>query len=257
MKFSATLQIQSPALELSMALVPWDSKVFDFPVAHIESIQVRDARHATAEFKQAWQWLDAQSAQIVSCRLKHEQFAESFLLESEGFRFIEMVLHPRIASLEHSSFGDHALSVCPAVQSDLPKMISIANSVFGCERFHVDPRVDSDRANLRYANWVESTLIHPKQRLFKVVNGGEIVALFVVETLESKRVYWHLTAVAAHLQGKGFGLRAWRAMLNYHQLQGVSTVETTISARNTRVLNLYARLGFHFLPPESTFHFVR
>jgi hypothetical protein len=33
-------------------------------------------------------------------------------------------------------------------------------------------------------------------------------------------------------------------------------VTTTISSRNTRVLNLYAKLGFRFMPPEITFHWL-
>lgn len=34
-------------------------------------------------------------------------------------------------------------------------------------------------------------------------------------------------------------------------------IETTISLHNTTVLNLYARLGFAFAPPQMTFHWLR
>ncbi|MBV5350282.1 GNAT family N-acetyltransferase, partial [bacterium] len=115
----------------------------------------------------------------------------------------------------------------------------------------------SDRASVRYGNWVVNSLDHPRQSLLKVVDGENIVALFIVEQLASGKVYWHLTAVAPQYQGKGLGWRAWRAMMHYHQLQGIGVIETTISARNIRVLNLYARLGARFLPPEMTFHFMR
>jgi RimJ/RimL family protein N-acetyltransferase len=44
-------------------------------------------------------------------------------------------------------------------------------------------------------------------------------------------------------------------MLN--KRQGARSIRTTISARNTAVMNLYARLGFRFSAPDMTFHWVR
>jgi hypothetical protein len=46
-------------------------------------------------------------------------------------------------------------------------------------------------------------------------------------------------------------------MLLRHKTDGISAVLTTISARNTRVMNLYAGLGFRFRPPMMTFHWIR
>ena len=83
------------------------------------------------------------------------------------------------------------------------------------------------------------------------------------DTLRSGRVimdgtcYWHLNAVATELQGKGYGRRAWSAMLQHAQANGARRVRTSIVARNHRVLNLYARLGFRFPPPLMTLHWVR
>ena len=249
--------LKTSALSLAMNLVRWDSEAFGFPVAQIEALQVNDAATAVSDFEKAWSWLDAGGVRLVSCRLHHERFAESFFLEGEGFRFIEMVLHPQVACLSRFGLEEPGLSVVPAAEGDLTVLTAIAEAAFGCERYHIDPRVDSDQANVRYGNWVKSCLSHPRQLLFKVIDGEQVVALFVVEFLESGKVYWHLTAVAPHLQGKGFGWRAWRAMMHYHQAQGTDSIATTISARNVRVLNLYARLGFRFLPPEMTFHYAR
>lgn len=257
MTLDAPLYLNTAALTLSAGVVSWDSAVFGFTVAQIDGLTVTDVAGAGNDFQTVWDWLDSRAARIVSCRLPHDHFSESFLLEKEGFRFIEMVLHPKISCLNHIELDSAGLIVIRATRSDLPVLSAIAESAFGSERFHVDPRVDSVRANMRYGNWVRSCLAHSRQTLLKVMHGEEIVALFVVEILESGIAYWHLTAVAPHMQGKGFGWRAWRAMMHYHQQQGVDAIQTTISARNSRVLNLYARLGFRFLPPETTFHWVR
>lgn len=257
MKSVTPFKLDTTALALSIGMVPWDSDVFGFPVAQVETIRVFDAVSAIADFQLAWEWLNRHGVRMVSCRLPHDKLEESFLLEREGFKFIEMVLHPQMESLRAFEFEDDELSVSPAEPSDLPVLIAIAESAFGSERFHVDPRVDTGRADARYGNWVSSCLAHPKQVLLKVMSGDEIVALFVVEILNLGTAYWHLTAVAPNMQGKGFGRRAWRAMMRHHKLQKVESIKTTISARNSRVLNLYARLGFRFGSPETTFHFMR
>lgn len=249
--------LDTTSLALSMCIVQWDSDVFGFPVAQIQSVRVKEHASAITDFQLAWAWLNEHKVRVVSCRLSHDRFAESFLLEHEGFRFVEMVLHPEIESLNRFELKNDGLVVSPAMQSDLQILTSIAETTFSSERYHVDPRIDSGRANARYGNWVRNCLEHPRQKLLKVMDGGDVVALFVVETLESGAAYWHLTAVAPSKQGRGFGRRAWTAMMRYHQLQGVKSINTTISVRNSRVLNLYARLGFRFGPPETTFHFVR
>lgn len=256
MNVTSALKTDGPSLFLSICLVPWDSDVFGFPVAQIDSLTIHDATKAKVEFQQVRRWLQEQKVRLVSCRLQHQKLAESFFLEDEGFRFVEMVLHPHTKQLNNLTVDESGLAVAPAVETDLPALTAIAETTFGSERFHVDPRVNLDLANLRYGNWVKSCLTHPQQVLLKVSNGHEIVALFIVESLASGIVYWHLTAVAAHLQGKGIGLMAWQAMMHYHHSEGAKGIQTTISARNTRVLNLYSRLGFRFLPPDMTFHYV-
>jgi RimJ/RimL family protein N-acetyltransferase len=43
-------------------------------------------------------------------------------------------------------------------------------------------------------------------------------------------------------------------MIDRHRDRGMTAVETTISAHNLPVMNLYARLGFRFSQAEMTLH---
>jgi RimJ/RimL family protein N-acetyltransferase len=79
----------------------------------------------------------------------------------------------------------------------------------------------------------------------------------VTENQPDGLCYWHLTAIAPAFQGRGYGKRVWREMLHFHQREGMKQIATTIAARNTPVLNLYASLGFRFQPPEITLHWLR
>jgi RimJ/RimL family protein N-acetyltransferase len=177
-------------------------------------------------------------------------------LEAHGFRFIEMVLHPRLAGLSALALPADDLKIIAADAADLPGLVAIAEHAFTHERYHVDPRLDPRLGDQRYGRWVSNSLGHEMQRLLKVLDGERLIALFVVEAISSQSVYWHLTAISPCWQGQGYGRRVWQAMLRRHQAEGCESVTTTISARNTPVLNLYAQLGFRFLPPEMTFHWI-
>ena len=95
------------------------------------------------------------------------------------------------------------------------------------------------------------------QELYVVCDASRRIAFFVTELLSDRTCYWHLNAVAPDAQGQGYGRRVWLAMMNQALEGGAQRVRTSIVARNHRVLNLYARLGFSFPPPSMTFHWVR
>ncbi|MGJ0507548.1 MAG: GNAT family N-acetyltransferase [Methylocystis sp.] len=242
---------------LEARLAPWDADAFGFPVAQITRIDVKASERAEKEYGAFQSWVSANDVRIVSCRLSHERLAASMFLEDRGFRFIEMVLHPQFEALQKRNLPDEALAVVPALDRDLPALQAIAEQAFRHERYHMDPRLDPRLADKRYGRWVRASFNHPTQQLLKIVDGQQIIGVFVVEMDRGSRVHWHLTAIAPDFQGKGYGRRTWLSMLRYHRDKGAIMITTTISARNVRVLNLYSRLSARFLPPEMTFHWVR
>lgn len=248
--------IDSPDLHLIWSEALWDSEIFGYPVLQISSINVLGPRAADAivQFEIA---RDVCGSKLVSCRLPHERLRESMLLEGIGFKFIEMIFRPELEGLQNcDGFNGHGLIIVRAESADIPAVMSIAGVAFGNERFHVDPRLPSKLGDQRYQNWARSALNHATQRLYVVLDGTSVIAFFVTEDLEGGTCYWHLNAVAPEVQGKGYGKRAWQAMLGQAQSGGAKRVQTSIVARNHRVLNLYARLGFKFSPPLMTFHWV-
>jgi RimJ/RimL family protein N-acetyltransferase len=252
---SAPETIDTSNLRLTWSEAPWDSAIFGCPVLQIGQMEVRGA-DADKDFTAFETARDGIGACLVSCRLPHDHLRESMLLEGHGFRFIEMVYHPELDDLASREYPDAGLSVSRATSQDLPETLAIADHVFSNERFHMDPRLGPHLGDQRYCNWVRSSIEHPSQRLFLLRDGGRPVAFFVTESRDDGTCYWHLNAVAREAQGQGYGRRAWYAMLRQAREQGAKRVQTCIVARNYRVLNLYARLGFFFPAPLMTFHWV-
>lgn len=248
--------IDTPNLLLTWSEAPWDSVIFGYPVLQISQMEVRGTG-ANQDFTAFEAARDGMGAGLVSCRLPHDRLRESMLLEGRGFRFIEMTYHPELDRMEEHAPPVGTLSVVSAGPEDLPEVLDIAGHAFRNERFHVDPRLDPSLGDLRYCNWVKSSLNHPSQRLLLVRDDSRLVAFFITEMLGDGTCYWHLNAVAPNAQGQGYGRRAWQAMLRQAREDGARRVQTCIVARNHRVLNLYAHLGFRFAPPLMTFHWVK
>jgi RimJ/RimL family protein N-acetyltransferase len=237
-------------------LVPWDSKVFQHRVAAISQFVLK-SKDAGVDLTQFKLWVATNKYKVVSCRLPHDKLWESICLEDNGFRFIEMVLHPVALGLHRFPPPTNRLLVKKTSQEDLPIIERIATTAFGFERYHVDPRIDSKLADVRYGQWALNSFWDDNQHLVKIITEDRaIVGFFLFEEKVDKSVHWNLTALDKVYQGCGLGYQTWLAMIDYHRSYGIDKISTTISARNYPVLNLYSKLSFKFEPPEMTFHWV-
>ena len=250
--------LDTRALRLIAREKPWDSEVYGRTVVSIENLDVLVPTDAARDFKGFRNWVDANMVGLVSCRLPHRNLIESMFLESQNFRFVEMVLHPCLTNLHQLQLPPEDLDVKVATPKDLDDLMEIAGNAFSSERFHLDPRIPLGVGDKRYAQWVHNCLNQSTQKLLKISERERTIGLFItLESAKHKTVDWLLTAISPPIQGLGYGKRTWRTMLSFYQTQGMQTISTTISVRNSRVLNLYSQLQFRFSDPEMTFHWVR
>lgn len=248
--------LDGASLRLDWHETPWDSALLGSPALNIATIAVLgpSAGREFAAFERA---RAACGSRFVACRLAADRQAESMLLESAGFRFIEMVCQPVLADLARAALPPYQpLEVALCTADDVAAVEAIAGTAFGHERFHTDPRLPPGIGDVRYRNWVRTSLVHPRQRIHVLREAGRPVAFFVTEALDDGTTYWHLNAVAPEAQGRGIGRRAWLTMIARAAEEGATRVRSSIVMRNLRVLNLYASLGFRFEAPSMTFHWV-
>jgi RimJ/RimL family protein N-acetyltransferase len=248
--------LDNDTILLKSEISKYDTDIFGFNVAFISDLEVKKNIYLQEEYNFYNSWLVNNSIKIVSCRLESSKLQESFFLEKNDFRFIETVLHPVLMDLHNFPYQNSGLDVLPANQNDIDEIKFIAENAFGFERYHTDPRFDNYLADKRYGVWVENSFKEDSsQVLLKVLNDKHaILAFFIVEQSDDNSIYWHLTAVNPKFQNMGLGYEIWSSVINYHKSLGSSSIHTTISARNFRVLNLYSKLNFRFKSPDNTFH---
>ena len=103
----------------------------------------------------------------------HDRLRESMLLEEVGFRFIEMVFQPEFGDLQSAGPRDAHRGWWSkrARPEDLEEIVEVAAGAFRNERFPRRPAAAIAVGDLRYQNWVRSSLEHPSQRLHAVREG--------------------------------------------------------------------------------------
>lgn len=249
-------KIETNELLLSWSNAPWDTVLFNAPVFQIDEILVKGKNpdNDMAAFISNCVDIDAK---LISARIHNSAIIESMLLEKYNFKFIEMVykpIHKDLPSIQ--GIDSHCLDVQIVSVSDVNDVVEIADNIFVNERFYIDPRINDDISNIRFKNWIKSSVHHENQRLYTVKDGKELIAFFIVEIINNK-CYWHLNAISNKNQGRGYGRRSWLAMIENAIQNGCDEVETCIVARNYKVLNLYASLGFKFQSPQMTFHWFQ
>lgn len=216
---------------------------------------VKRQAEAPGAFRVFRDWCLQRRVKLVSCRLGQEQLTECGLLEGEGFRFIELNYRPALASLDGFA-PDPDIDVREADLQDAVEISAFAGEIFTAGRLHADPQVGPVIGNRRYRAWAENAFRHPKQRVLKCCMAGRVVAFLVVEQPDRDSRFWSLVGLAPGLQGRGLGLRVWRAVLAFHRAEGVREVSTSISSHNSAAHNLYVVLGFRFPAPSITLHWT-
>jgi ribosomal protein S18 acetylase RimI-like enzyme len=249
--------LTGPGLSLRFSLAPWDTRALGYPVAQIDAIELSADGDPAPTLARFASWLDDHRVQLVSCRLDSLRLRESMLLEDVGFRFVGMVYSPVLSPLGSGGATDGEVVITAARGEDRAALERIASSVFTTGRHVLDWRLDRNAGHSRYRQWLDEALVDDRQDVLMATIGDETAGFFVVESRGEGGAYWHLTAVASEWQGQGVGKRIWRGMIARHRAAGVQRIETTISAHNTAVVNLYSGLGFRFTTPRATFHWLR
>jgi len=258
MEFSKNVQsIVSDGLEIDCFVVPWDSEIFGFPVAQIERVAIKKNGNHREAMRELQSWIAEERIRLACCRLPNTNLPESMLLEEYGFRFVEMVYRPTCFPIRLAYGHDDGLTIEEAGEDDLARVEAIAASAFTTGRFFLDARLEPAASHRRYATWVRNSLADSRQQVLVARAEGAIAAFFIVERRADQSAYWHLTAIAPEFQGRGLGRRVWSKMMARHKEEGLRRIETTVSAHNVPVINLYSRLGFRFSAPQMTFHWLR
>lgn len=238
----------------SIAVLPWDAEIFGFAVADYrpgDTSQLASRSGLLAERLATWS--RDRKVELVGCRVAAAETARAAVLESAGFRTVELQLRATLAPLRPEETIPPRITVRTADSSDRARILSIASSAFLLGRYHADPRFPRAAADLRYRIWMERALSEGEGTWVAVAGPPGSVRGFLHAEISGSAADIRLAAVDP--DGGGIaGPELFRGALHEFSRRGVRRVTARLSAANCPVLNVYASLGFRFDEPESVLH---
>ena len=262
MSFTLTFEsFPQPDGPLRYAYVPWDSELYGFPFYELRCEGIRPeviAQHLPSCLCH----LSAGCSCLVYSRIPSTAVASGRILTENGFYVVETLLEiylnpARLTPIVQKQSLERQLR--PARESDLPQIVAIATSAFSNDRLHLDPNLPRDKADQRYANWVEQGVRTGEPVwIYEDVANGQCLGFFHCRQTALKAIDLSLAAVVREYQGSGIGAEMYQAVLTKYKEQGYRLATTRISVSNLGVLNLYARLaGFLIRGAMVTLHWFQ
>tara|TARA_B000000475_G_scaffold105325_2_gene85517 strand:+ start:19900 stop:20652 length:753 start_codon:yes stop_codon:yes gene_type:complete len=222
------------------------SNTFQF---RMESLTAKDLSNKWKKFTN-----DNQDREIfVYSKIKTNEIEKSIFLESKNFKLIEtnIVFELKSGSLIEK-FNDKNVEIKFADGKHKNSVASLAKNNFKYSRFHQDPKINNNTADLIKYSWAENFFLeHRGDQMILGFVEGKVVA-FLQLIFSDDDIIIDLIAVDKKVRGRKLGCGLIQFAVNNIRHSSVK-VGTQIS--NTSSIRLYQKLGFKFSDSNYVFHF--
>lgn len=245
---AGTASFHSSGGSVDVRLTPWDQRALGMRTAEIVRLDASSNEAATALLAQAEQWCTEQGVRYLFGRFDAACAPAKSAVLAAGHAIVE-------CSLTLARNGFDGLPVVPArmrpqlrevADADLGELRRIARDDFHHGRFLEDPAIDPGLAAARTGNWVDDLV---QQGLMRTAESGGRVIGFHAERIAPDGRHADLILTGATARYAVLALPLWTVALESLRDRGVTSCSTLVSAANTGIVNLYAKLGFRY---EST-----
>lgn len=211
--------------------IPWDSKVFGLDCYEVSSLEInhlKELRAVPGHF--------TLRINPLTCTLK---------IQKIGFRYVDTLIRPTCSLNGFNSFRDPDVSIYPSMT--LSEVMSIASQSFVYGRYHRDCSISKELAEKRYQNWLAE--LYAAGKVVGLCYRGALAAFIAID---HNRLVLH--SITPSMRGRGLAKYLWTPVCENLFFEGVDTIESSISAANLAVLNLYSRLGFKMSSAQDIYH---
>jgi len=239
-----------------VAILPWDSEVFGFPVGEYEIGNYKSILETRTKFhKRLTEWTAESRVELLTCSIPaHEKQWCAFLPEL-GFKFVDYTLVTINSHLQKINYIQRQIPIRLAGFEDLGEVEKIAQQTFDHGRYHADPRFPRELAEKRYRHWVHDAILtlSPENRLYVIGDPGKVKGFYHVQ-LKDDTVNVTLVAMDKPFQG-GVAIDELAETVNLElKAMGMREISGKVSASNLPVLNFAIRHGWYLTDPRVVFH---
>lgn len=248
------MDLTSQSFGIKCQPTPWDAnafgvKTFEILIPNIDELDVSSAIKTLTEITLT------KSPSLFYSRVSAKFNNSKRVLYESGFHNCETQLHITNNNIKNFStpkeLGKRRLHIDLANSQDYIEVASKSSQVFKYSRFHEDPFVKLELANLRMQLWCED--MHRQQVPLLVYRNktNELDSFIFYKNIDDHSVELIL---GGSMPGKGMLTPLfWASFIEYFKALGINRIETKISASNISIANIY--IFFNFQIKEAYFDF--
>jgi ribosomal protein S18 acetylase RimI-like enzyme len=249
----------APQGPLRIAKVPWDSRTFGFPIYDLRCDDA-SAECLTEHLPGLLKRIDAAGPTLIVCKISVSAASHAEVLTRDGFYPIEAQVElylplARFKPVIQRWTGDFRLR--EATEDLRDRLVELSRTAFKADRFHVDPHLSAEKADQRFAEWVQLGM-RDGEPVFVLEDtaNSRLLGFFHVRPIPSQpgAIDLSLAAIDPAYQKLGVGLIMYQMTIMKCRALGYTLAETHVTLSNLDVLNLFMRLGFSIRRPMLTFH---
>jgi ribosomal protein S18 acetylase RimI-like enzyme len=246
---------ESGAVEV--ARVPWDSEIFELPV-HELRFSGGPSGAVGPHLRALLEETARERPNLIVAKVPLGSTALSIALAEAGFYAVETMVELALPLARYRPAVDRlpaGLRLRAAKAEDLEGLAAIARTTFHADRFHLDPNLPSDKADLRYERWLRRGFA-AGDPVFAFEDGkrGRLLGFFHVRLDGERQVDLSLAGLEPSARRIGLGVFLYQAVLEECRARGLQTAITRVSVNNLDVVNLFMRLGFSARSPSVVLH---
>lgn len=238
---------------LAFRETPWDAAIFGFKTSELLSVSYKDHR-AVEQLLDLFDQANREGAvRFTYTRVAAQDLLLKQALQDRGFYFAETTCKVGLNITDGTNFSailKSNLGVAPAIPEDYPQIKAIAQGSFNYGRFVEDPYLSPELTRIRNGVWIDDMVRRGKQALV-YRKGGLVRSFMIYHTAETKCEL----ILGGSDQNLGYLTPLfWSAVFSQLQQSGVRRIETTISAANVVIFNIYSLFGFKLHATLFGFH---
>jgi len=201
------------------------------------------------------EWIDDQSGYdyFMYSKIPTSDIESVKHVEKAGFNLIDtnvLFIKKNPTSTKEKKNDNVVIHFSTPHDTDL--VVSIARNNFIYSRFHVDPLINNETANMVKGKWVENFYLSRRGDYMVVGQAGEEIVGFLLLLINDDTLVIDLIGVEAKWQEQGVA----SAMIQFAQ-ENIDHKEYKVGTQigNVPAIRLYEKLGFLFSGSEYVFHF--
>ncbi len=217
--------------ESKLSPAPWDTAIFGMPCFEITSLNEDVCR-----------WIDAHSGHYT---IKVDPLHDKSMLHEHGFYYTDTLIEPVCDRKSFRRYADPDVQLIEA--PDIELLLPMCTHSFLHGRFHRDIHLSEKDADRRYQQWLKQ--LHAEGHVMGFTYQQEMAAFIAYSGNK-----FLLHTVAERFRGRGLAKFFWSMGIDHLFSQGEESIQSSVSASNLAVLNLYVSLGFRFKHPVDIYH---